>query len=46
VLAENEATFSKVTDDIPNTARIPQVRKLMPEEIQVTCQVAYEKILG
>ena len=46
VIKGNEATFSKVTDDIRNAARIPQDRKLTPEEIQVTCQQAFEKILG
>ncbi len=46
VVARNEATFSRVTDDIRNASRIPQDRKLTPEEIQVTCQVAFEKILG
>lgn len=46
VIKGNEATFSKITDDIRNAARIPQDRKLTPEDIQLTCQQAFEKILG
>ncbi len=46
VLRLNESTFSRVTDDVRNAARIPQDRKLAPEEIQVACQLAFEKIIG
>jgi hypothetical protein len=45
VMKLSESTFSKVTDDIRRAALIPQDRKLTPEEIQLTCQLAFEKIL-
>lgn len=46
VLKLNESTFSKVTDDVRNAALIPQDRKLTADEIQSTCQLAFEKIFG
>lgn len=46
VMKINESTFSKVTDDVRNAVRIPQDRKLAPDEIQTTCQLAFERILG
>jgi hypothetical protein len=42
----NESTFSKITDDVRTAALIPQDRKLTPEEIQVTCQLAFERIFA
>jgi hypothetical protein len=44
VIKLNEATFSKVTDDIRSAALIPQDRKLTAEEIQSTCHFAFEQI--
>lgn len=46
VLQLNESTFSKVTDDVRNAALIPQDRKLTADEIQSTCQFAFEQIFG
>jgi hypothetical protein len=46
VLKLNAATFSKVTDDVRSAAFIPQDRKLTPDEIQSTCQFAFEQIFG
>ncbi|HSV47378.1 MAG TPA: GSU2403 family nucleotidyltransferase fold protein [Ramlibacter sp.] len=46
VLKLNESTFSKVTDDVRNAALIPQDRKLTAEEIQSTCEFAFEQIFG
>ncbi len=46
VLRLNESTFSKVTDDVRNAALIPQDRKLSADEIQSTCQFAFEQIFG
>lgn len=46
VLKLNESTFSKVTDDVRNAALIPQDRKLTADEIQSTCQFAFEQIFG
>jgi hypothetical protein len=46
VLKVNEATFSKVTDDVRSAALIPQDRKVTPDEVQSTCQFAFEKIFG
>lgn len=45
VVKLNETTFSKVTDDVRNAALIPQDRKLTADEIQSTCQFAFEQIL-
>lgn len=46
VLKIYQSTFSRVTDDLRNAARIPQDRTLAPEEIQMACQLAFEMILG
>jgi hypothetical protein len=46
VVRLSESNFSKVTDDIRTAALIPQDRKLTPEEIQMTCQLAFERILA
>lgn len=40
------ATFTGVNDLTRNAARIPQDRQLSPEQIQLTCQVAFEQIFG
>jgi hypothetical protein len=45
VIKLNEATFSKVTDDVRNAALIPQDRTITADEIQSTCQFAFEQIL-
>lgn len=45
VLKASEETFSSVTDLIRDAARIPQDRKLPPEQIQQTCQYAFDQIL-
>lgn len=45
VLKATEATFSSVTDLIRDAARIPQDRRLPPEQIQQTCQYAFDQIL-
>jgi hypothetical protein len=39
-------SFSSVNDMTRTAARIPQDRKLTPEQIQQTCQVVFEHILG
>lgn len=44
VLTRNEQTFSQVADDVRSAAVIPQDRKISPEEIQATCQYAFERI--
>lgn len=46
VLKLNESTFSKVTDEVREAALIPQDRKLSAEEIQTTCQYAFEQIFA
>lgn len=47
VLKLSQDTFSSVNDMIRRAALIPQDRKtLSPEEIQQTCQFAFEQILG
>lgn len=46
VLELSNATFAKVTDVIRTAARIPQDRKLSPEQIQQTCEYAFKTILG
>jgi hypothetical protein len=46
VLKLNESTFSKVTDEVREAALIPQDRKLSAEEIQGTCQYAFEQIFA
>jgi hypothetical protein len=46
VLTLSKDTFSKVTEMVREAVRIPQDRKLSPEQIQQTCEYAFEKILG
>ena len=46
VLTSSKDTFSNINDMIRGAARIPQDRKLSPEQIQQTCQLAFEEILG
>jgi hypothetical protein len=46
VLTLSKETFSNVNDVIRSAALIPQDRKLSPEQIQQTCQLAFEQILG
>ncbi|MBC3873314.1 hypothetical protein H8K55_06935 [Undibacterium sp. LX15W] len=46
VLKLSESTFSNVNDVIRDAARIPQNRKLLPEQIQQTCQLAFEIIFN
>ena len=44
VIKLSAAVFSEVTEDVRNAARIPQDRQLTAEEIQSTCQFAFEKV--
>lgn len=46
VLTLSKSTFLNVNDMIRDAARIPQDRKLSPEQIQQTCQLAFEIILN
>jgi len=46
VLELSKSSFEKVTDVIRTAARIPQDRKLLPEQIQQTCDYAFKTILG
>lgn len=46
VLTLSKATFSNVNDVTRTAGRIPQNRNLTPEQIQLTCQLAFEQILG
>lgn len=46
VLNLSESTFSNVNDVIRDAARIPQNRRLLPEQIQQTCQLAFEIIFN
>lgn len=46
VLELSKSNFESVTDVIRIAARIPQDRKLDPAQIQQTCQLAFEQILG
>jgi hypothetical protein len=46
VMRINESTFSQINDDLRNAAQIPQDRKLTPDEIQATCQLAFERIFN
>lgn len=41
-----ETMFSTVTDAIRDAARIPQDRRLVPEEMQMTCQLALKIVFG
>jgi hypothetical protein len=42
----SNSTFSSVNDVIRAAARIPQDRKLSPEQLQMVCQLAFEQILS
>lgn len=44
VITLSRDTFSNLTDVIRSAARIPQDRKLSPEQIQQTCMLAFEMI--
>lgn len=46
VLTLSKETFSNVNDVTRSAALIPQDRKLSPEQIQQTCQLAFEQILS
>jgi len=46
VLMASKNTFSNINDVIRTAARIPQDRKLSPEQIQQTCLLAFEMILN
>jgi hypothetical protein len=46
VLTLSKNTFSNINDVIRAAARIPQDRKLSPEQIQQTCLLAFEIILN
>ena len=46
VVMLSKATFSNVNETIRMAARIPKDRKISPEQIQVTCQYAFEQIFG
>lgn len=46
VLTLSKDTFSNVNDVIRAAARIPKDRKLSPEQLQQTCEYAFEQILG
>lgn len=42
----SNSTFSNVNDVIRAAARIPQDRKLSPDQMQMVCQLAFEEILS
>ncbi|MFZ6643572.1 GSU2403 family nucleotidyltransferase fold protein [Undibacterium sp. TC4M20W] len=44
ILSLSENTFSGVNDMIRTAAQIPQNRKLAPEQVQKTCQLAFDII--
>ncbi|MDB5849691.1 MAG: hypothetical protein JWP29_3443 [Rhodoferax sp.] len=46
VLRECSATFSKVSDPMREATRIPQDRRISPEQLQATCQYAFQRIFG
>lgn len=46
VLTLSKSTFSNINDVIRAAARIPQDRKITPEQIQQTCLLAFEIILN
>lgn len=46
VVQECRESFNTVTDAIRDAARIPQDRRVDPEELRVTCQYAFQQILG
>jgi len=41
----SKSTFASINDVIRTAALIPKDRKLSPEQIQRTCQIAFETIL-
>lgn len=45
-LTLSKATFSGVNEMTRAAVRIPQNRNLTPEQLQLTCQFAFEQILG
>jgi hypothetical protein len=46
IVMVSKDTFSNVNEAIRMAARIPQDRKISPEQIQVTCQYVFEQIFG
>lgn len=46
VVQECGESFNTVTDAIRDAARIPQDRRVDPEELRATCQYAFRQILG
>ena len=46
VLKLADKSFATVTDTIREAARIPQDRKLSPEQLQAACELALSKILS
>ncbi len=46
VAQECAESFDTVTDAIRDAARIPQDRRVDPEELRATCQYAFQQILG
>ncbi len=46
VLTSSKSTFSSLNDVIREAVRIPQNRNITPEQVQLTCQFAFEQILG
>lgn len=46
IAQECSESFNSVTDAIRDSARIPQDRKVDPEEMRATCQYAFQQILG
>ncbi len=42
----SQQTFNNVNDLVREAARIPQDRQLSPEQVQLTCQFAFDQILG
>lgn len=46
VVQECTESFDTVTDAIRDAARIPQDRRVDPEELRATCQYAFRQILG
>jgi hypothetical protein len=45
ITQECSESFNSVTDTIRDAARIPQDRKVDPEEMRATCQYAFQQIL-
>ena len=46
VMTSSQTTFSNINDVIRAAARIPQDRRLSPEQIQQTCLLAFETIFN